>query len=226
MQVSSPPRPRRMPPAQRREQLIDSALQIAAREGYENLAFEAVANRAGVTRNLVYHYFPGGRQQLLEAAVHRAGEQLSSGWVTDPGVPLGERLGSNLNPVMDNAPGWPRGERLVSNLNRMRAHAAEPTDAWQLYRQGRSLIDPNLLEISRQYRERVIGTIALNQLGTTEPPPIVRIALDGFLAYVETVIESAIEQGTPREQVMELVAGTLMSAMNAAAGASVGGPKR
>src|SRR3954471_3580153 len=205
MEVSSPPRPRRMPPAQRREQLIDSALEIAAREGHEKLAFEAVANRAGVTRNLVYHYFPGGRQQLLEAAVHRAGEQLSSGWVTDPGVPLGERL--------------------VSNLNRMMDHAAEPTDAWQLYRQGRSLIDPNLLEISRQYRERVIGTIALNQLGTTEPPPIVRIALDGFLAYVETVIESAIEQGMPREQVMELVAGTLMSAMNAAAGASVGGPK-
>jgi AcrR family transcriptional regulator len=205
MEVSSLARPRRLPPAERRDQLIDSALAIAAREGYENLAFEKVANQAGVTRNLVYHYFPGGRQQLLEAAVHRAGEQLSSGWVTDPGVPLGERL--------------------VSNLNRMMDHAAEPTDAWQLYRQGRSLIDPNLLEISRQYRERVIGTIALNQLGTTEPPPIVRIALDGFLAYVETVIESAIEQGTPREQVMELVAGTLMSAMNAAAGASVGGPK-
>ena len=53
------------------------------RAGYENLAFEAVANRAGVTRNLVYHYFPGGKQQLLEASVHRAGEQLSSGWVTE-----------------------------------------------------------------------------------------------------------------------------------------------
>jgi AcrR family transcriptional regulator len=194
-----------MPPAQRREQLIDSALELAAREGYENLAFEAVANRAGVTRNLVYHYFPGGRQQLLEAAVHRAGEQLSSGWVTDPGVPLGERL--------------------VANLNRMMDHAAEPTDAWQLYRQGRGSIDPGLLEIARQYRERVIGNIALNQLGTTQPPPIVQIALDGFLAYVETVIEAAVEQETPREQIIELVSGTLMSAMNAAAGASASGPK-
>jgi AcrR family transcriptional regulator len=194
-----------MPPAQRREQLIDSALELAAREGYENLAFEAVANRAGVTRNLVYHYFPGGRQQLLEAAVHRAGEQLSSGWVTDPGVPLGERL--------------------VANLNRMMDHAAEPTDAWQLYRQGRGSIDPGLLEIARQYRERVIGNIALNQLGTTQPPPIVQIALDGFLAYVETVIEAAVVQETPREQIIELVSGTLMSAMNAAAGASASGPK-
>src|SRR3954469_25401395 len=203
MQVTSPPR--RMAPAKRREQLIDSALAVAARRGYENLAFEAVARHAGVTRNLVYHYFPGGRQQLLEAAVHRAGEQLSSGWVTDPAVPLGERL--------------------VANLDRLMDHAAEPTDAWQLYRQGRGSIDPGLLAIAREYRERVIGNIALNQLGTTQPPPIVQIALDGFLAYVETVIESAIEQETPREQVMELVAGTLMSAMNAAAGASVGGPK-
>lgn len=197
MEVSSPPR--RLPPAERRDQLIDCALAIAARDGYENLAFEAVANRAGVTRNLVYHYFPGGRQQLLEALVHRAGEQLSSGWVTDPGVPLGERLAANLNRMMD--------------------HAAEPTDAWQLYRQGRGSVDPALLEIARGYRERVIGNIALNQLGTAAAPPLVRIALDGFLAYVETVIESAIEQKISREQVLDLVSGTLMSAMNNAAGA-------
>jgi AcrR family transcriptional regulator len=203
MEVSTPPR--RLPPAERREQLIDSALAIAAQEGHENLAFEKVANRAGVTRNLVYHYFPGGRRELLEAAVHRAGDQLSSGWVTDPDVPLGERL--------------------VTNLNRLLDHAEEPTDAWQLYRQGRGIVDPDLLAIARTYRERIISTVALNQLGTTEPPPIVRIALDGMLAYVETVIEAAIEQEVPRERVHELVGGTLMSAMNAAAGASAPGPK-
>ncbi len=204
MEVSSPPR--RLPPAERRDQLIDCALAIAARDGHENVAFEAVANRAGVTRNLVYHYFPGGRQQLLEAAAHRAGEQLSSGWITDSEVPLAERLAGNLNRMMD--------------------HAAEPTDAWQLYRQGRGSVDPFLLEIARSYRERVIDNIALNQIGTTRPPVVVRIALDGFLAYVETVIESAIEQDIPREQVMELVGGTLMSAMNAAAGASATGAAR
>jgi AcrR family transcriptional regulator len=203
MEVSSPPR--RLPPAERREQLIDSALAIAAQEGYENLAFEKVANRAGVTRNLVYHYFPGGRPELLEAAVHRAGEQLSSGWITDPGVPLAERLARNLNRLLD--------------------HAQEPTDAWQLYRQSRGLVDPDLLAIARTYRERIISTVALNQLGTTEPPPIVRISLDGMLAYVETVIEAAVEHELPREQVHELVGGTLMSAMNAAAGASAPGPK-
>jgi AcrR family transcriptional regulator len=203
MAVTSPAR--RMPPAERREQLIDAAVGIAAQDGYENVAFEAVANRASVTRNLVYHYFPGGRQQLIEAAAHRAGEQLSSGWVTDPDVPLAQRLEANLNRMID--------------------HAFEPTDAWQLYRQGRGAIDPGLQKIALLYRERVISNIALNQIGTTQPPPIVRVALDGFLAYVETVIESSIAKEVPRDQVIELVRGTLMSAMNAAAGASAPGPQ-
>jgi AcrR family transcriptional regulator len=197
MEVSSPPR--RLPPAERREQLIGAALSIAARDGYENLAFEAVATRAGVTRNLVYHYFPGGRQELLEAAVHRAGEQLSSDWVTDPKVPLAERLATNLSRMMD--------------------HAEEPTDAWSLYRQGRGSVDPRMLEIAGQYRDKVISTISLNQLGTASPPPIVRIALDGFVAYVETVLEAALGEKMPREQVIALVGGTLAATIDGAVSA-------
>jgi AcrR family transcriptional regulator len=196
---------RRLPPAERRDQLIDAALAIAAREGLERLAFEAVANQAKVTRNLVYHYFPGGRRELLEAAVHRAGEQLSSDWVTDPNVPLAERLEANLNRMMD--------------------HAAEPTDAWQLYRQGRGSVDPTLMEIAGSYRERVIGNISLNQLGTSKPPPVVHIALDGLLSFVETTIEAAIREDLPREQVIELVGATLMATVNAAVGAGGRWPK-
>jgi AcrR family transcriptional regulator len=193
--------PKRLPPAERREQLIDAALSIAARGGYENLAFEKVANRAGVTRNLVYHYFPGGRQELLEAAAHRAGEQLSSQWVTDPDVPLPERLATNLSQMMD--------------------HAEEPTDAWLLYRQGRGSVDQKLLEIMAIYRERIIATISLNQLGTTTPPTVVRIALNGFIAYVETVLEAALGEGMPRERVIELVGGTLAATIEGAVNADV-----
>jgi AcrR family transcriptional regulator len=205
MEVGSAPR--RLPPAQRREQLIDAALTVAAREGHERLAFEAVANQAGVTRNLVYHYFPGGRQELVEAAVHRAGEVLSSDWVTDPEIPLPERLASNLNRMMD--------------------HAAEPTDAWLLYRQSRGLVDPGLMEIASRYRDRVISNIALNQLGNSRPPQIVRIALDGFLAYVETVIENALADRIDREEVVAMVApalaATVDAAVSAAAESRVGG---
>jgi AcrR family transcriptional regulator len=205
MEVGSAPR--RLPPAERREQLIDAALSVAARDGHERLAFEAVAKQAGVTRNLVYHYFPGGRQELVEAAAHRAGELLLSDWVTDPEIPLPERLASNLNRMMD--------------------HAAEPTDAWVLYRQTRGLVEPGLIDIASGYRDKVISNIALNQLGNPKPPRLVHIALDGFLAYVETVVETALAEGVDRERVVAIVAPTLAAtveaAVNAAGGSRVSG---
>jgi AcrR family transcriptional regulator len=190
---------RRLPPAERRDQLIEAALAVAARDGHERLAFEAVAKEAGVTRNLVYHYFPGGRQELLEVAVHRAGEELSSGWMTDLDTPLPERLAANLNRMMD--------------------HASEPTDAWRLYRQSRGIVDPRLLEIASGYRERVISMIALNQLGNSKPPPIVHTAIDGLLAYVETVIETALAEGVNRVLVVAVVAPALAATIDAAVSA-------
>jgi AcrR family transcriptional regulator len=198
MEASAPAR--RMAPAERREQLIETALVVAAREGNEALAFEEVAKRAGVTRNLLYHYFPGGRQDLLKAAVHRAGRQLSGDWVTDPELPLQERLAANLGRMMD--------------------HASEPTDAWLLYRQGRGAVDPELLEIAATYQETVIANISLNNLGTSNPPPLVRIALEGFLAYAETALEAALKEGTPREKVIELIGGSLVATIDVAAKAA------
>jgi AcrR family transcriptional regulator len=180
--------PRRMQAADRREHLIDAALVVAARDGHERIAFEKVANEANVTRNLVYHYFPGGRQELREAVAHRAGQQLLSDWVTDRDVPLAQRLETNLNRMIDHG------------------------------------VDESLLAIAAGYRDQLIANISLNQLGTPSPPPVVRIALDGFLAFAETVVESGIELELERDQMMELVAGTLMSAMNAAAGAGLPRP--
>jgi AcrR family transcriptional regulator len=200
MEVGSAPR--RLPPAKRREQLIDAAVSVAARDGHERLAFDAVAKQAGVTRNLIYHYFPGGRQELVEAAARRAGELLLSDWVTNPDIPLPERLASNLNRMMD--------------------HAAEPTDAWVLYRQTRGLVEPGLIEIASGYRDKVISNIALNQLGNPKPPRIVHIAIDGFLAYVETVVETALAEGIDRERVVAVVAPTLAATVEAAVNAAGG----
>ncbi len=59
-----------MPPAQRREQLIDAALRVILRQGYGGVSIEAIARSAGVTRPVVYDHFPNlGR--LLHALVER-----------------------------------------------------------------------------------------------------------------------------------------------------------
>src|SRR5947209_15081087 len=60
----------RMPPAQRREQLIDAALEVILEHGYGGVSIEAIARRPGVTRPVVYDHFPNlGR--LLHALVER-----------------------------------------------------------------------------------------------------------------------------------------------------------
>ena len=60
----------RMPPEQRREQLIDAALGLIIEQGYAGVSIEAVARIAGVTRPVVYDHFPNlGR--LLHALVER-----------------------------------------------------------------------------------------------------------------------------------------------------------
>lgn len=50
-------RRRRMSPQERRRQLLDLGHQLAAEEALENVTIEAVAERAGVSRGLIFHYF-------------------------------------------------------------------------------------------------------------------------------------------------------------------------
>jgi AcrR family transcriptional regulator len=60
----------RMAPAERREQLIDAALEVILEQGYERVSIEAIARQAGVTRPVIYDHFSNlGR--LLSALIER-----------------------------------------------------------------------------------------------------------------------------------------------------------
>lgn len=60
-----------MPVAQRREHLLDAALSVLAREGYDKVTVEAIAREAGVTRPVVYDAY-GGLEPLLHALLDRS----------------------------------------------------------------------------------------------------------------------------------------------------------
>jgi AcrR family transcriptional regulator len=60
----------RLPPEQRREQLLDAALSVIVEQGYGGVSIEAVARTAGVTRPVVYDHFPN-LVTLLHALVER-----------------------------------------------------------------------------------------------------------------------------------------------------------
>ena len=78
----------RMPPEQRREQLIDAALSVILEQGYGGVSIEAIARAAGVTRPVIYDHFPN-LGTLLHTLVEReecySREQLERVVPDDPG---------------------------------------------------------------------------------------------------------------------------------------------
>ncbi|MFG2692380.1 TetR/AcrR family transcriptional regulator [Kitasatospora sp. NPDC048407] len=64
----------RMAPAERREQLLDTALEIINRDGVAAVSVDAVAKAAGVTRPVVYGQFTDA-DHLLRALLEREGER-------------------------------------------------------------------------------------------------------------------------------------------------------
>ncbi|MFJ8927093.1 TetR/AcrR family transcriptional regulator [Streptomyces sp. NPDC102340] len=76
----------------RRAQLLESALSLFAHRAPEEVSLDDVAEVAGVSRPLVYRYFPGGKQQLYEAALRSAAEDLEQCFAEPPEGPLTARL--------------------------------------------------------------------------------------------------------------------------------------
>ncbi len=82
---------RRMGVEERRQQLIGVALDLFSRRSPDEVSIDEIAVAAGISRPLVYHYFPG-KLSLYEAALKRAAEDLASRFTEPHEGPLGARL--------------------------------------------------------------------------------------------------------------------------------------
>ncbi|MDL2079143.1 TetR/AcrR family transcriptional regulator [Streptomyces sp. GXMU-J15] len=100
---------RRMGVEERRQQLIGVALDLFSRRSPDDVSIDEIASAAGISRPLVYHYFPG-KLSLYEAALKRASDDLASRFVEPHEGPLGERLlrvmGRYFDFVDDHGPGF------------------------------------------------------------------------------------------------------------------------
>lgn len=76
---------------ERRQQLIGVALELFARRSPDEVSIDEIASAAGISRPLVYHYFPG-KLSLYEAALKRAAEDLASRFEEPHEGSLGGRL--------------------------------------------------------------------------------------------------------------------------------------
>ncbi|WP_031091243.1 TetR/AcrR family transcriptional regulator [Streptomyces sp. NRRL WC-3549] len=88
---------RRLGVEERRAQLLAAALTLFAHRAPDDVSIDEVAVAAGVSRPLVYRYFPGGRQQLYEAALGSAAEQLTLCFAEPAAGPPTERVSRVLD---------------------------------------------------------------------------------------------------------------------------------
>jgi len=76
---------------ERRQQLIGVALELFSQRSPDDVSIDEIAAAAGISRPLVYHYFPG-KLSLYEAALRRAAEDLAGRFKEPQEGPLGARL--------------------------------------------------------------------------------------------------------------------------------------
>ncbi|MGI5454210.1 TetR/AcrR family transcriptional regulator [Streptomyces sp. CA-249302] len=82
---------RRMGVEERRQQLIGVALELFSQRSPDDVSIDEIASAAGISRPLVYHYFPG-KLSLYEAALKRAAQDLAGRFAEPQEGPLGDRL--------------------------------------------------------------------------------------------------------------------------------------
>ena len=195
MSASESDRPRRLPPEQRRQHLVETALSTFATSGFADTDPGDIASAAGVGRPLIYHYFPGGKEDLYVAALELAWSQLVEQLTVDP--QRGESLlPANLAVFLDLA------------------EAGDP--AVTLVRQSRRLEGARIQEVTRFAGTEMARRVALNRLDEADPSPALMSALRAFFAYFESLLEEMVLGTLDRSQVEALVAETLPRVIEAA----------
>lgn len=156
---------RRLTVDERRDELISAALELLRDRPPDELSIDDVADAAGASRALVYHYF-GGKQELYVAALHSAAKRLS-GLLQPPaeGRPL-DRLAVSLHRYFDFV-----------------EHYAAAFMA--LLRGGPAYRTGEIGELIDDIRSLVMSRISA-AIGVERPGPVLRMTLRSWMASVET----------------------------------------
>ncbi|GAB2577488.1 TetR/AcrR family transcriptional regulator [Streptomyces capparidis] len=61
-----------------RERIVRAAARLLQRQGYEGTGIKQIAREAGATLGSVYHFFPGGKQELAVEAIRHGDEDFAA----------------------------------------------------------------------------------------------------------------------------------------------------
>jgi AcrR family transcriptional regulator len=181
----------RLPPATRREEILDVAARLFAERGYAAVSASEVARHAGITPGLLHHYF-GGKRGLFETLVERLGPQIIETIRVDSQRTVRVRTRSF-------AASWLKW----IDANRQIWLATAGLDE--------NLVEAELRAIVDGIRERGIDSLIADYPATLSDEPQIRLMLRSFLAFNRVVVHSWLNGDTSRTDAERLLADTLHS---------------
>jgi AcrR family transcriptional regulator len=162
----------RLTSEERREHLLHVGVELLGRHGTADISIEEIAHAAGVSKGLLYHYFPT-KDDFLLAVLDRSQTEMDQGQVRDPELSALEQFDRNLDGFLRFVDVHAEGYLAVVN-----ARGSEPRVQ-------------KLIEERR--RRRVDELVALAAVLWDVPrkvarTPILLAGIEGWLGYSEGVI--------------------------------------
>lgn len=187
-----------MDPASRREQLLDIGLRLLETRPLEELSIELLADQAGISRGLLYHYF-GNKQDFHLAVVRRAADEVialtAPRDIPDPLEQLVASVGAYVDYVVDHLDGY---------VSLVRAAAAGNQSLRAVYDDARSALIDRIFEATDPER--------LADLGVHDTPAVRLLARSWGALVEDSVIAWAHDRaGLSREDLLDRLVGALVS---------------
>jgi AcrR family transcriptional regulator len=181
----------------RREQLVALGGEIFSERPFDEVSIDDIAAAAGISKGLLYHYFPSKRDFYV-AVVREAADEMQAVTETDPDLPAIERLSAGLDRYLEYVETHARGFATV-----LRAGIGS---------------DPEVASIVEDVRSAMAGRILEDLSLDGEPPAGVRIAVRGWVGFAEAAsLEWLERREIPRDELRDLLIKALTGAVGAAA---------
>src|SRR3954452_15520647 len=109
MAVADHPTRRRLTPDARRAELLRAGERVFTSKPYDEVSIEDIAEAAGISKNLLYHYFAGKRELYLEtirAAAHEMLRRTEPDMALEPITRLRSSIDNHLGYIEEHAEGY------------------------------------------------------------------------------------------------------------------------
>ncbi|MGA8115422.1 MAG: TetR/AcrR family transcriptional regulator [Actinocatenispora sp.] len=181
------PRRTRLDPDARRAQLVEIGLRALSESGLHDLSVEAVAERAGISRALLFHYF-GSKRRFQLAVVEAAAADLLTRTEPDPALPPAAQLRASVEDSVD--------------------YVSARRDLYLSLVRGAASGDASMRAIFDGTRASLVERImnGVTELGGVADDPLLPIAVRAWLALTEEAIISWSPAGpVDRDRLIEFI---------------------